>query len=236
MKKKLKILNRQSVIDLPETCPFCQKEIVPDLISSFKADIGPGQGIRSVYLALQCPSCKNVFFARYLCNRMEMPFPSHDDDMPSNTGYYLMETIGGSGVKQKFSKEIESLSPRFVSIFRQADAARQEGRKDVAGIGFRYSFEILIKDYLISLDPDKKDTISKTPLGDCVSKLDPDIFDKELFKDTVWLGNDFAHYVSKHPEMDIHELRDAIMSCVEKIDRHIKDQNLKKKLCPDKQS
>ena len=165
-----------------------------------------------------------------------MDFLCNDDDVLSNTGYYLVETIGGSGIKQKFSKEIESLSPRFVSIFRQADAARQEGRKDVAGIGFRYSFEILIKDYLVSLDPNKKDTISKTPFGDCVSKLDPDIFDKELFKDTVWLGNDFAHYVSKHPEMDIHDLWDAIMSCVEKIDRHIKDQNLKKKLCPDKQS
>ena len=231
MKEKVRIGNKRVEINLPEDCPYCQRAIVPKEINSFRVPI---QGSESfVYIALQCPSCKETFFAKYYCEVDDSDLSVLSLYNPYSDGYYFQEIIGGSEIKQKFSDEVEKLSPRFVSIFRQADAAMQKGWNDVAGIGFRYSFEILVKDYLISL---REQNIPEINLGECIAKLNPDIFDKELFRDTVWLGNDFAHYVSKHPEMDIHELRDAIMSCVEKIDRHIKDQNLKKKLCPDKQS
>ena len=215
--------------EVPGRCPYCQKETDIKKRRGFISVIG---GIYYAFVPLICSSCGNVFFAKYAL------FPStslekiHFTGIHELPGYYAMvEVMGGDGKRESFSEVISKLSPRFVSIFHQADSALQKGWNDVAGIGFRLSYEILVKDLLISLGKEK---IPQKNLSKCISELGPDIFDREFFLDTSRLGNDFAHYVSKHPEMTIHELRDAIMSCIEKIDRYLKDQKFKDSMRPKK--
>ena len=136
--------------------------------------------------------------------------------LSQNCPWKPKEVIGGHGLIKEFSKEISDLSPRFVEIYNDAYRAEQNGFSTIVGIGYRLAFEYLIKDYCISLKPEEKDKISKEQLSQCINDyFDSDI--KELIKRTTWLGNDFAHYETKHPDMNIQDLKKLIELCVSEI-------------------
>ena len=88
-----------------------------------------------------------------------------------------------------FSDNINELSPTFVSLYNQASVAETNIQiYGLAGIGYRKSLEYLIKDYLIKIKHQDKDTIIKMDLGNCVNKLEGQI--KTIAKASIWIGND----------------------------------------------
>lgn len=214
---------------VPNKCPHCQMGTDPKPVKGF---VNTVNYIRYAFVAFKCPLCENVFFAKYVLGPKTFIEEEHFKGPVELPGlYYMEEVIGGHGIEEPFSEEITKVSGKFVSIFHEADFALQNGKNYVAGVGFRLAFEFLIKDYLSS----KGEDVSKSTLRNCIDKLDDEIYDKRLFVCTTWLGNDFAHYLSQHPEFDVHDLRYFILSCVEKVDRHIKNESFIETISPKKE-
>ncbi len=78
------------------------------------------------------------------------------------------------------------------------------------GIGYRKAIEFLIKDYLITTFPDKKEAILKAKLGQCISNYVSDPKVKMCAERATWLGNDETHYVRTWLDKDLQDLKDLI--------------------------
>ena len=122
-----------------------------------------------------------------------------------------------------FSKEIKEISPLFVEIYNDASKAEQSGLLSIVGLGYRLAFEHLIKDYCIKCHPNDRDEIIKMPISKCIQNfLGQDI--KDIFNRATWLGNDFSHYESKHPDMNLNDLKAVIDICISDIEMRLKKQ------------
>lgn len=204
---------KQIKIIKPDICPHCDKGISPEIVGfiPFETFQHP-----FVYVCFKCPICEEVFFAKYYIGSANYIYPNERNARD----YY--ELLGGHGLVKSFPKEICDISPDFVAIYNDAYKAEQKDLKKIVGIGYRLAFEYLIKDYCVMIHSDKKEEIIEKNLSQCINEyLDIDI--REITKRAVWLGNDYAHYRSKHPGMDIEDLKCVIDICVSKIEGKIKE-------------
>lgn len=66
-------------------------------------------------------------------------------------------------------------------------------------------------------------------LTECIRKYSPTEDTKELLLRASWIGNDFAHYESKHEDLDINDLKQLILLSAGSIIQYIKrrDYSLK---------
>jgi hypothetical protein len=109
-------------------------------------------------------------------------------------------------LESTFSEAISTLSPTFVSIFTEATEAMYLGLKQVAGPGYRKSFEFLIKDYAKSLAPTKEQEIESKFSGAVVKDFIPDARIQAVATRRLWLGNDETHYLRKWTDHDVGDL------------------------------
>jgi len=58
--------------------------------------------------------------------------------------------------------EIDSVSARFCTIYNQSRAAEDHGLLEIAGVGYRKSLEVLVKDFCVALRPADSATIKKS--------------------------------------------------------------------------
>ena len=121
-----------------------------------------------------------------------------------------------------FSDEIKEISPSFISIYNDAYVAEQSGCREIVGIGYRRAFEFLIKDYAIKYHQDEESIIKNMPLAKFVEKYAPNDVTKQLLLRATWIGNDFAHYETKHEEIDLNDLKSLIELSVDAIEKDIK--------------
>lgn len=206
MKKTILVHNRDSnseiEVDIPNICPHCGETMNPDFIYATSAD-NWRDNIRTVGIFLQCTSssCLNYFTERYFFDSSESS---------------IFEIIPNSyrpPIKIDLPDNIEKVSPTFVEIYSQATKAESEGLDQIAGVGYRKSLEFLIKDYAIRNNPDKEETIKKNSLGQVISDHLTD-FNKlqNLAKAATWIGNDETHYVRRHDDKDIRDMKQFIKS------------------------
>ncbi|WP_078428756.1 DUF4145 domain-containing protein [Alkalihalobacterium alkalinitrilicum] len=180
----------------PSKCGLCHKQVDPTFISG-AFNNGSAQS-NKMELAFQCTNreCSSLII-----------------------GYYLRESASGTFKLQKhapvipinkeFNAEILEVSSNFIEIYNQSLFAEQTGLTLISGIGYRKSLEFLIKDYLIFLDGEKEEEISKKPLGQCINELNNNNI-KEIAKRATWIGNDEAHYTRKWGDKDINDLKKLI--------------------------
>lgn len=109
-----------------------------------------------------------------------------------------------------FPKSVKQISPSFVAVFAEAEEASQLGLSQIAGPGYRKAFEFLIKDYAISLAPDKEDDIKHKFAGSVVSEYIQDARIQAVAKRSLWLGNDETHYLRKWTDHDVSDLVNLI--------------------------
>ena len=128
--------------------------------------------------------------------------------------------------KSVFDKIIEEVSPSFCEIYNQAYAAEQMDLDQVCGVGYRKALEFLIKDYLISLNPDKEDKIKNKLLGNCIKDDVTDTNIKIVSERAAWLGNDETHYVRKWDGKDVSHLKGLINLCLHWIEAEIKTKKI----------
>lgn len=128
----------------------------------------------------------------------------------------------------KFYKGVEELSPSFVKIYKEALSAEILNLTEVAGAGYRRAFEFLVKDYAITNNPNNRKNIEEMPLDACVKIYIKHPTTLELSKRTVWLGNDQTHYINKHTDMGIKDLKNLLDLSVEYITMELKSKEARK--------
>lgn len=193
-------------------CPFCQTTIVPQYIFSIREDFGSGYA--DVFSRCTNSSCQKVFIVRF--NK-------------TNQGYGHFEKIlpTASPTSKDFSNTIAELSPNFVIIYNQAYAAEQMGLDQICGTGYRKALEFLIKDYLISTQPeDKHDAIKNKFLNNCIREDIENANIKNVSARAVWLGNDETHYTRKWENKDVNDLKALISLTLHWIESEIQTKKL----------
>jgi hypothetical protein len=126
----------------------------------------------------------------------------------------------------EFNVVIKELSQSFYEIYNQAFAAEQMGLDQVCGVGYRKALEFLIKDYLISLNPDKGDKIKNKFLGNCIKDDVTDTNIKIVAERAAWLGNDETHYVRKWDSKDVSHLKGLINLCLHWIEAEVNTKKI----------
>ena len=186
-------------VNLPEHCPRCGFPAFSHPVHPFSV-IDDGS-IANFTVPLVCPRCKQTFIAGYTSSNAEPAFLAPDDP-PS----------------RPFSPAIKEISPEFDRLYNQALAADFMQYEDLAGMGYRKAAEILVKDYLIRLHPESQEAIISKQLSDCITSFVDNENIKILASRVAWLGNDYAHYLDKHPEYSIEDLKRLIDGLINLID------------------
>jgi hypothetical protein len=96
---------------------------------------------------------------------------------------------------RQFDDLLVNLSPRFISLYQSAERAEQIGDLDLAGMGYRASLEILLKDFALKSTDDSKEKIATFNLGVAINKYFGDNPFGMIPADVVRLdANDFVHW------------------------------------------
>ena len=208
MIKRLNVINTGSAIDIeqsPLECPYCHQSQIPEMLVAYKNE----EYTFFIQCACMNSNCKIVFNVFY--------------DHSTRSFHQVKQ----ADLKKKdFNEEIELLSPSFCEIYNQAYSSEQMGLDQITGAGYRKALEFLIKDYLISLHPEKEEDIKKKFLGNCINDDVNNSHVKEVAKRAIWLGNDETHYVRKWEDKDVSHLKTLIDLCLHWIESEIKTKKI----------
>lgn len=188
-------------LDLPAKCPCCETAYsrTPEHTYYFQDSFGT----ITAYSTYFCPTCGKCFFAVY----------SVQEIFPDLYGFSMTQYPTPSETTI-FSKELTALTPKFVEIYHQAEKAENLGLTELCGIGYRKALEFLVKDYVISSHPELKEQIESSMLGKCITDYIDNEKIKTLARASAWLGNDETHYVRKHQNYNVQDLKRFIKATV----------------------
>ena len=193
--------------EYPEYCPHCGKSISPEKIHISDSEDSYSSGDARFVVTFRCSrsDCKKYFAVEYI-------FTS-TSELCSIAKYSYRPPI-----KVKLPENIEKVSSVFVEIYSQATVAESEALNQIAGVGYRKAAEFLIKDYVISKNPSDEEHIKSIMLGQVIAEYLSD-FPKiqALAKSVSWIGNDETHYVRRHNDKDIQDLKRFILSAAQFI-------------------
>ncbi|WP_243321389.1 hypothetical protein [Geothrix sp. SG200] len=191
IKRQISFANHGYQVDAPDPCPICHRH---SEIEVTRADlIDSGKGVQVIYRCAY-QNCRQFFFGYY--SKIGDPTLIRTSPIKPNSS--------------SFPECIIELSPLFISIFNESEEALQIGLTQIAGPGYRKSFEFLIKDYAISLAPEKAAEIKTKFSGAVVNDYIPDPRIQAVAKRSLWLGNDETHYLRKWESHDIDDLVNLI--------------------------
>ena len=189
------ITNKNSTISyevdiFPDYCPNCFRGINPKFLFGFN-----NEDSGYLHLTFMCPilSCNKDFIGNY-------------NDIYQGI-YSLQKLLLGRMETKVFSEAIINLSPDFNIIYAQGEIAEDSDLTEICGVGYRKALEFLIKDYIISKKPDKKEDVEKLMLGKCINEHIENQKLKDIAKRATWLGNDETHYVRKWQGKNITDLK-----------------------------
>ena len=195
-------------------CPSCHYAVRPTTLTGYYLD---NEGVYgdsySLYVLYQCPNCRQVFLTRY-SGYSKRGYPGE------LSFHYENYSVPYSPSEKKFSEAIKALSPNFVETYNQSDAAESQQMYQICGVGYRKALEYLVKDYLCHMQPDNAEKIRSEFLGACIKRIDNNRI-KTLAERSVWIGNDETHYVRKHENLDIADLKKFINATVTYIESEL---------------
>ncbi|MDA2116728.1 DUF4145 domain-containing protein [Bacillus thuringiensis] len=190
-------------------CPSCDHAIIPKelgLDEFFDANRDEYKCCITYY----CPNCFNAFIAQYTV-------PNKLDYGEINLIYF--DFVGPlKHSKESFSETILQVSPEFVDLYNQAFTSEQMGLNGVAGPGYRKALEFLVKDFAIKNYPDKKEEIEKATLAQCINNYLDDAKMKKVVQAATWIGNDQTHYIQKHIDRNLDDLKAFIKVALSHIE------------------
>lgn len=198
------------------TCPRCQTPIqcleITPVLYTHKED-------NYVTLFNFCHHCKLCFMTTFSVREYEDEYGNVNEDFLVPIKQIASEPITPD--TKNFSQTLTEISPSFVEIYNQAHQAEIYSLNHIAGMGYRKALEFLIKDYAIHFNQTKEDSIKNQSLAQCINTYIDNLKIKDLAEKSVWLGNDETHYVRKHPDYDINDLKTFIDTCVNYIDMEL---------------
>lgn len=205
-------------IQLPNTCPHCGERMTPDICGNGVSDNSTGDNFIHFGMLARCTdsNCKKYYSLEYYYSS-------------KNGKTYLKTYEYRPPIKIDLPENIDEVSSHFVEIFTQATKAEEEGLDQIAGVGYRKSLEFLIKDYVIFLNPEKEDQVKNSFLGKVIENHLTHIPRlQSLAKAASWIGNDETHYVRRHDDKDIRDMKQFIKSTahfvVADYDAHLAEQ------------
>lgn len=221
------VLNSTNAIELsvhfPKQCPICHDSGSQNFLISYSKFLDmPIPAIRnfSSTLLFHCPSCEGIFI-EYIPKMQESGLASVFSAANPSEILFFPTVFKPT----EFSDRLNNVSPDFVSIYNESSQAEHQGLLKIAGVGYRKSFEFLVKDYLINhlyiSDEPKKESVKNKTLGQCI---DQDIDYKKLqilAKKASWLGNDETHYIKEFKNADLSDLKNLIDLSVKYIDMEL---------------
>jgi hypothetical protein len=183
----------------PDSCPICHRAIEPvDFRLDFLRD---GDGTWTIERLFRCPKkdCSHLFIGRYL------------QSAGANNLFRLHQCVPAELHDVELAPELQTISPDFCAIYKEANKAEQLGLLLVCGPGYRKSLEFLIKDF-VSTDQidDVRKEIKEMHLMPCIKKYVSDARMKTTAERATWLGNDETHYVRKWEDNDLQDLKKLI--------------------------
>lgn len=181
-------------------CPVCHFPLAAIILEAyFVRHIGSPDGDYDLNLLEFCPHCHHVILETF--HSVE----SYPTDPCTQFGQ-AYSSVPGSIKAEKFPKAVVELSPSFVEIYTQASHAESQKLDQICGVGYRKALEYLTKDYLCSTHSDDSETIKKEPLSAAIRRIEnPRI--KVLAERSAWIGNDETHYVRKHIDVDVADMK-----------------------------
>lgn len=194
----------------PDECPWCEEGGTPSEVQAHSLG-KPWDYEEILEVVFQCPrnDCKRYYLAYY-----------HKVDRMGEL-FFLYRFGAPRYYKQvEFPNIINEISLKFSDIYNEAYMAEGMKLMQICGCGYRKALEFLIKDYLVSKNPEKKSKIEESWLGDAIKMID-DSSIKVCAERATWLGNDESHYVRLFEDKDIENLKDLIRLTVGWIDREI---------------
>jgi len=196
----------------PNECPICHRSIDPRLLTIAVRSDDPTDTIAD--FIFQCPqkSCLHAFIGVY----------RGDFDYNLQAPYFrLKQVVPYQPSEPSQPPAVAKLSPQFIEVYRQADAAESWRLDQIAGCGYRKALEFLVKDYAILRRPDDAEAIKAAFLGTVIAEYldEPNIQDSA--ERAVWLGNDETHYVRRWEDKDIQDLKALIELTVSWVNSHL---------------
>lgn len=195
----------------PSQCPVCKHDISPQFILVHEKQINHEAKIKEVLCGCPNPNCDSLFFVVY-------DYLGHDGNQRN---YRQIDMYPYFKEKKEFPKRLSDLSPSFVTIYNQAFYAEQENLDLICGVGYRKALEFLIKDYVITLEPTKKEDIKKTSLVRCIKDHIQNKRIVSISERASWLGNDETHYERKWKNKDVQDLKTLIELTCKYIDMEL---------------
>lgn len=189
------------LLDIRPRCPYCDVSVHPVILATNY----PYSNQRYCYVTMQCPSCEGVWADTY-----------HDHD-----GHQNFIADNKQLFKPNFAQlasDIKLLSPKGARTYEQALQAEADGYDTLVGIGLRKALEFFLKDFLIATNPDKEDDIKQKRLGRVIADYihEPNLL--ALSKATAWIGNDETHYIRRHTDQDLKDLKKFLKATISHIE------------------
>ncbi|QNL91302.1 DUF4145 domain-containing protein [Lactococcus lactis] len=199
MKKNIRIPDLGiTSFTVPNTCIHCHKDVGFLEVAATPPIQQDGGNV--VAITFLCPSCSKFSVYEY-------------DELGYSGNFVLVDYSYTQTANVNLPNNIEKVSEEFVNIFKQAATAEAYGLKDICGVAYRKAAEFLIKDYVIRKFPENEEDIKNQFLGKIISdKLDAFPKIQTLAKATAWLGNDETHYVRKHSDKDLADLKAFLLA------------------------
>mgnify|MGYP002775257027 FL=1 len=194
------------------TCPRCQTPI-PYGEGKIPPVFFPHTINQYVTIFNFCSHCELYFMTTFSVEK------SYYDDALVATKQIASEQITPKAIE--FSPLLTEISSNFVEIYNQAYQAEIYSLNHISGMGYRKALEFLIKDYAIHFNLAEAETIKEQALAQCIKAYIDNPKIKTLAERSAWLGNDEVHYVRKHPDFDINDLKRFIDTCVNYIEMEL---------------
>jgi len=193
-----------ATLKIHNICPHCGEEVSPKVFGGYSND-GYRELHKVIGIILRCSreKCRRYYSLEYEYNGSQCKF---------------RESLYRPSIKVELPENIEKVSSAFVEIYSQATVAESEGLDQIAGVGYRKSAEFLIKDYAIRKSPDDEASIKKKLLGAVIKEyLNEFPRIQQLSTAIAWIGNDETHYVRRHDNKDIDDLKRFIKASAQFI-------------------
>ncbi|MBB1429622.1 DUF4145 domain-containing protein [Pseudoalteromonas sp. SG43-4] len=181
----------------PDICPICNQAQLPaNIFAKLTGDVENNK--TKLELAMECMNlnCARLYISRYSKTRSTY-----------NHNFKFDQSIPETFNAPNISREIINTSESFEKIFIQASEAESRQLDELAGIGYRKALEYLIKDYCISIKPEKEEDIKSNQLSRVINNYVTDENLKNCANRAVWLGNDETHYIRKWENHDLKDLK-----------------------------
>ena len=193
-------------LELPRQCPYCKTAFKDSPVDGYAFENSRVSKVVTVYF---CPYCEQFFICYYHYSGDKL---RHGAELYPDKTYPVPNTI------THFSDNIVSLSPSFVEIYNQAETAENNGLTKICGLGYRKALEFLVKDFAIHNNADDEERIKAMSLSQCIKNYCDNEYISPLAKRSAWLGNDEAHYIRKHEDYDVSDMKRFITALISFID------------------